>query len=274
MANRLSGRVAIITGASRGVGRACALALAKEGANVVLAAKTVTPNPKLPGTIHTVAAEIAEVAPDVEVLPLQCNVRHEDQIQSVVDQTLEKFGRIDVLVNNAGAAWWYPVEETPARKFDLVMDVNFRASHVFANLVLPQMKQQGHGHIVNMSPPVDKPEMVVGKAAYMVSKFGMTYLAVALAEELSGENVAVNALWPVTLIESYATINLGLGSPEAWRKADILADALVEMVAKEPKELGSGRAWLDEEALTELAGVTDFSGYAVVPGTEPMKIPW
>jgi citronellol/citronellal dehydrogenase len=273
MPSRLKDRVAIITGASRGVGRACALALAAEGCNVVIAAKTVTPNPKLPGTIHTVAEEIAAAHPDVKTLPIQCNVRHEEQIEAMVEETMRTFGRVDILVNNAGAAWWYPVSETPARKFDLVMEVNFRASHIAARAVLPHMEQAGFGHILNMSPPLVKPSMSAGKCAYMVSKFGMTYLASAITEEYADKNIAAHALWPVTLIESYATINLGLGERENWRKADILADATVELVAREPSA-GSGRAWMDEEVLSELAGVTDFSKYACVPGVEPMKIPW
>ncbi|RMG11724.1 MAG: SDR family NAD(P)-dependent oxidoreductase [Deltaproteobacteria bacterium] len=261
----------MVTGSSRGVGRACALALAREGAKVVVAAKSVEENPRLPGTIYSVAEEIRQAGG--EALPLQVDVRKEAMLEKMVETTLETFGRIDILVNNAGAAWWYPVEETPARRFDLVMDVNFRAAHVATQLCIPHFRAQGYGHVVNMSPPVDNPKLVAGKCAYMVSKFGMTYLGIALAEELAGENIAVNALWPVTLIESYATINLGLGQKENWRKADILADALLELVAREPKELGSGQAFLDEEVLRE-AGVTDFSHYACVPGAEPMKIPW
>ena len=192
----------------------------------------------------------------------------------MIQQTVDHFGRLDILVNNAGAAWWYPVAQTPAKKFDLVMDVNFRAAHIATHLALPHMKQAGYGQVVNMSPPIHKAEMVAGKCAYMVSKFGMTYLGVALAEEVKGQGIAVNALWPVTLIESYATLNLGLGSQENWRKAEILADATVALVATDPEKLGSGKAWMDEDALTELAGVTDFGPYACVPGTEPMRIPW
>jgi len=270
----LAGRTAVVTGSTRGVGRACALALAQAGANVVVTGKSVTERERLPGTIQSVAAELEAAAPGVGVLAQRCDVRQPDQIEALVDATLARFGAIDIWVNNAGAAWWHPVEETPARRFDLVMDVNFRGPHEAARLILPHMRAQGSGHIVNMSPPVHRPDMVGGKAAYMVSKFGMTYLAIALAEELAGEPIAVNALWPVTLIESYATINLGLGERAQWRRPEILADALVAMVRQDPSALGSGRAWLDEEALRELEGVEDFSAYACVSGETPLTIPW
>jgi citronellol/citronellal dehydrogenase len=273
MTGRLEGRVAIVTGASRGVGRACALALARAGCSVVVAAKTVEPDPRLPGTIHTVAEEIRRANPRARALPVQCDVRDEDQIVAMVERAASELGRIDILVNNAGAAWWHGIEETPARKLDLVMGVNFRAAHIASRAVLPHLRRNGWGHIVNMSPPLTRPEMAAGKIAYMVSKFGMTYLAIGLAKELVGENIAVHALWPVTLVESYATINLGLGQRENWRKAEVLGDAMVALVGREPRE-GSGRAWLDEEVLRELAGVEDFSGYACVPGSEPMAIPW
>ncbi|MDF1564494.1 MAG: SDR family oxidoreductase [Deltaproteobacteria bacterium] len=270
----LEGRVAIVTGASRGVGRACALALARAGCKVVLAAKTVKPRARLPGTIHTVAEEIGAAVPGAETLAVRCDVREEQEIVAMIDAALERFGRLDILVNNAGAAWWFPVESTPARRFDLVMDVNFRAAHVATAHALPHLRKNGWGHVVNMSPPVHKAEVVGGKCAYMVSKFGMTYLGIALKEELGDQPIAVNALWPVTLVESLATANLGLGEPKDWRKADILADALLAILRQDPTTLGSGHAFLDEEVLREYAGVTDLEGYACVPGSTPMVIPW
>jgi len=269
----LEGRVAIVTGGSRGIGRACALALAREGCHVVLAAKSTRPHERLPGTIHSVAEEVTKASPGATALAVACDVRKDDDLETLVKTTADRFSRIDILVNNAGAAWWFPVEETPAKRFDLVMDVNFRAPLLLSQAVLPFMRAGGFGHIVNMSPPVDRKEMVVGKCAYMVSKFGMTYLTVALAEEWKSEPVAVHSLWPVTLIESAATRNLGLGEPSDWRKAEILADATVALCSRDPAE-GGGRAWLDEEVLRELRGMTDFSRYAVVAGTEPMPIPW
>ena len=266
---RLKGKVAIVSGASRGIGRTIALALAKEGAKIVIAAKTVEPNPKLPGTIHTVAAEIDQLGG--ESLAVQTNLRNADEIDSLVRQTMERFGRIDILINNAGALWWYPVAQTPANRFDLVMDVNVRATFLLSQAVLPHMKAAGGGHIINMSPPIDF-SVMPGKVAYMISKFGMTMTAMGLAKEVKKDRISVNALWPVTLIESFATINFGLGDKSKWRKADILADATLAIVTKAPGEL-TGKALLDEDLLRK-EGITDFSVYNCVPDGEPMRIVW
>lgn len=265
----LAGRVAIITGASRGIGRAVALKLAKEGAAVVIAAKTAEPDPRLPGTIYTVAQEVEALGG--RALPLRVDVRDENALQMMVDKTLETFGRVDILVNNAGALWWYPVVETPPKRFDLVIQVNLRASFIASHLVLPHMIAQRWGHIITMSPPIDL-SVLPGKVAYMISKFGMTMLALGLAEEVREHNVAVNALWPRTLIESQATIAWGLGTPKQWRKADIMADAVYEIVRREPHTC-TGNAFIDEEVLRE-AGVTDFSIYSCTPDGEPMEIVW
>jgi len=265
----LAGRVAIITGASRGIGRAVALKLAKEGAAVVIAAKTAEPDPRLPGTIYTVAQEVEALGG--RALPLRVDVRDENALQMMVDKTLETFGRVDILVNNAGALWWYPVVETPPKRFDLVIQVNLRASFIASHLVLPHMIAQRWGHIITMSPPIDL-SVLPGKVAYMISKFGMTMLALGLAEEVREHNVAVNALWPRTLIESQATIAWGLGTPKQWRKADIMADAVYEIVRREPHTC-TGNAFIDEEVLRE-AGVTDFSIYNCTPDGEPLGIVW
>ncbi|MFN7017021.1 MAG: SDR family oxidoreductase [Fimbriimonadales bacterium] len=267
--NPLQNRVAIITGASRGIGRAIALKFAQEGANIVIAAKTAEPDPRLPGTIYTVAEEVEALG--ARALPIRVDVRDENALQQMVNQTLETFGRVDILINNAGALWWYPVLETPPKRFDLVMQVNLRASFIASQLVLPHMISQRWGHIINMSPPVDL-RVLPSKVAYMISKFGMTMLALGLAEEVREHNVAVNALWPRTLIESQATIAWGLGTPQQWRKADIMADAAFEIVRREPHTC-TGKAWIDEDILRE-AGITDFSIYNCTPDGEPMEIIW
>lgn len=266
---KLTGKTAIVTGASRGVGRAVALKLAQEGADVVIAAKTTEPNPKLPGTIYDVAKEVEALGR--RALPVKTNVREPEDIERMVQTTLDSFGRIDILVNNAGALWWYPVLETPVKRYDLVMEVNVRAAFLCSQAVLPTMIQQQRGHIINMSPPIDF-SVMPGKVAYMISKFGMTMLAMGLAAEVREHNIAVNALWPVTLIESYATINFGMGEPSMWRKADILADAVYAIVSQEPLAR-TGQALLDEDVLRE-AGVTDFDSYACVPGSTPARITW
>lgn len=265
----LTGKVAVITGASRGVGRAVALKLAQEGVDVVIAAKTTEPDPRLPGTIYEVAKEVEALGR--RALPVKTNVRELADIEHMVKQTLDTFGRVDILVNNAGALWWYPVMDTPPKRFDLVMDVNVRAAFLCSQAVLPAMIERQWGHIINMSPPIDF-SVLPGKVAYMISKFGMTMLAMGLAEEVREQNVAVNALWPVTPIESYATINFGMGDPSMWRKADILADAVHAIVSHEPGTY-TGQALLDEDILRE-AGVTDFDKYACVPGSTPALITW
>jgi citronellol/citronellal dehydrogenase len=267
---RLKDRVAIVTGASRGIGKACALALAKEGAAVVLASKSLDESdPRLPGTLRDVEKEITALGG--RALAVKCDVRFVGEIEEMVKQAGETFGRIDILLNNAGAFWWHPMEETPEKRFDLVLTVNTKGPFFAAKACLPWMKKNRWGHIVNMSPPV-KVEQAENKIAYMISKFGMTLISHGLAAEVAQHNIAVNSLWPVTIIESYASINAGLGGPEMWRKADILADATIALVTQDPSKR-SGQALLDEDVLRGV-GVTDFSKYACVPGTQPPAIPW
>jgi len=202
----LEGRAAIVTGASRGIGRAIALGLAREGCGVVIAAKTTQPREKLPGSIHTVAAEVEALGG--QALPVQVDVREEAQVEAMVARALERFGRVDLLVNNAGALHWQGLLDTPAKRFDLVMGVNARAAFLCCRAVLPAMIGRRWGHIVNMSPPLDL-TIVPGRIAYAISKLGMTLLTIGLAAEVGPHNVAVNSLWPVTVIESQASINWG-----------------------------------------------------------------
>jgi citronellol/citronellal dehydrogenase len=161
--------------------------------------------------------------------------------------------------------------ETPAKRFDLVMGVNARASFLTCRAVLPAMMKQRWGHIINMSPPIDL-KVVPGRIVYFISKFGMTFLTLGLAEEVRASNIAVNSLWPMTIIESQASINWGLGTRDMWRKPDILVDCVLRLVQKEPLAV-TGQALLDEDFL-RAEGITDFSAYACVPGTEPKRIPW
>jgi citronellol/citronellal dehydrogenase len=265
----LQGKVALITGASRGIGRALARGLARAGCRIVVAAKSTVPREKLPGSIYTVAQEVEALS--AEALPVQVDVRDEGQIEALVARTREHFGRIDVLVNNAGALYWHSLLETPPKRFDLVMSVNARGAFLCCRAVLPAMIEQRWGHIINLSPPLDL-AMVPGRIAYAISKLGMTLLTHGLAEEVRGHNVAVNSLWPVTVVESQASINFQLGTPAQWRKPDILVDSVLRLVQKEPAEL-TGQALLDEEFL-RAEGVSDFSGYACVPGTEPPRLSW
>jgi len=266
--SRLQDRVAIVTGSSRGVGKSVALALAAEGCNIVVAAKTSEAHPRLPGTIHETADEVRKLG--LRALPVVCNVREPDDVERMREAALKEFGRIDILINNAGAIHWAPVADWPVSRFDLVFDVNVRGAFLCSRAVLPAMREAKFGRIVMMSPPVNV-KRVSGKAPYLVSKMGMTMLAHAIAEEERESGISANALWPVTMIESEATRHFEMGKREEWRSARILADATVEICCAEVKAL-SGRALYDEEVLRELRGVTDFASYSVVPGTNPPPV--
>ena len=188
----LAGRTAIVTGASRGIGRELALALAANGCNVVVAAKTTEPQPTLPGTIHTVADEVEQLG--AQALPFQLDVRDDKKIQDCVDTTMKEFGRVDYLINNAGALWWKPIEETPMFRYDLINGINSRASFALAAACLPHMREAGYGHIVNQSPPIEL-DKLAGMTAYYISKFGMTLGALGIAQEYKGKGVAANSIW-------------------------------------------------------------------------------
>lgn len=264
---RLAGKVAIVTGASRGIGRVLALTFAREGARVVVAAKSEAETARLPGTIYSVAREVEALGG--QALPLKVDVRQQDEIEAMVAETVRQFGKVDILVNNAGALWWQDVADTPMFRFDLMFEVNVRASFAASQAVLPAMTAAGGGHILVCSPPIDL-SVLPHKTGYLISKYGMTMLALGLAEEVRGRNIAVNALWPVTLIESQATINFNIGGPKAWRKAEIVADAALEVVTSPPAEV-TGRALLDEDFLRE-RGVEDFIKYRCDPEHEPPRM--
>lgn len=262
----LRSRVALVTGASRGIGREIALAFARQGCHVVIAAKSTEPHPTLPGTIHTVAAEARELG--VDALPVKCDVRNEQDVKSMIQATVDTFGAIDFLVCNSGALWWRDVLHTPMSRYDLVNSVNVRGTFACVHYALPFMKRNDFGRIVVMSPPLDM-NLLKGKVAYSISKFGMTMIAMGLAKEVKGSNIAINALWPATMIESYATKNFKMADAEQWRKATILSDCVLRMV-QEPAEKLNGAAIIDEDYLRS-RGVTDFSKYQCVPGKEPRK---
>ena len=259
-------KVAFITGGSRGIGFACARKLAREGWDIVVAAKTVEEDPRLPGTIYTAAESLREWG--TTILPVVCNVREPESVARATSETLERFGRVDAVINNAGALWWRNMDETPLKKFDLVMEVNARGAYAVTESFLPAMKAQRSGHVIMMSPPIDL-TVVPGHIAYMISKFGMTMIALGLAEELAEYNIKATALWPRTLIESFATINYGMGTPAMWRKADILADATHEILQQ--PERSNGQALIDEDFLRAV-GYTDFDVYRCVPDSVPLEL--
>jgi citronellol/citronellal dehydrogenase len=260
------GKVAFITGATRGIGKACGLRLAREGWDIAVAGRSVTERPELPGTIYSVAEEIAALG--VKTLPVQCNVIDLASVDAAVATTLETFGRIDAVINNAGALWWRNFDDTPMKKFDLVTGVNVRGSFAVTAGFMPAMRRQNSGHVIFMSPPVDT-MILPGHIAYLIGKFGMTMIALGLGEELQGTGISATALWPKTVIESYATINFKMGLPEMWRKPDIIADATYEILQR-PEET-RGKALIDEEFLRSI-GYTDFERYNCVEGGTPLEL--
>lgn len=262
-------RVAIVTGASRGIGKELAVGLAREGCHVVVAAKTaVATDPRLPGTIHDTAAEVEALGR--RALPVQVDLRDGERVEAMVAAAVQTFGRVDFLVNNAGALYWRNVEETATKRYDLVHGVNARASFIAARECIPHMKKQGFGHILNMSPPFDL-SLAPGKVAYAISKLGMTLIAVGLAGELGGTGVACNTLWPETLVDSFAVRNWNLGDPAQWRKPQIIVDAALEVFSRDPKTF-TGHQLLDETFLREQCGVTDFTPYRNDPDTAPLRL--
>lgn len=263
----LAGRVAIVTGATRGIGRALALAFASEGADVVVTGKTVAVTPGLDGTIHSVADEVEKLG--VRALPFQLDVRKDSQIEDMVATCARELGPPAIVVNNASALWWKPIEETPVERYDLIMSINARGTFATTKACLPYMREAGFGHVVTQSPPITL-DKLAGMTAYSMSKFGMTLVALGVAAEYAGTGVAGNSIWPTTLIESAATRNHQLGDERLWRKADILVDAIMGMVQEDPVAF-TGNQVLDEPYLRS-KGVTDFSKYQCQPGFEPPSI--
>jgi citronellol/citronellal dehydrogenase len=253
----LHGRVALVTGASRGIGKALALRLAREGAAVVVAAKSEQSSDRLPGSIHQTVDEIRTAGGQAIAVPT--DVRDEAAVRAMVERAIAEFGRLDILVNNAGAIWLQPILETPSKRFDLLMGVNVRAAYLACLYALPYRVTPRFGHVLYMCARLSIGPSP-GKVAYMISKLGMAYVALGLAAEHKADNIAANTLWPRTIIESQASINWGMATREQWRTPEIVCDASMAIFAQEPPT-STGRQWIDEEALTELAGVTDFDHY-------------
>jgi citronellol/citronellal dehydrogenase len=268
MAN-LKGKTLFITGASRGIGKAIALRAARDGANVIIAAKTSDPNPKLPGTIHSAAEEI--VAAGGQALPLQVDIRHEDQVAAAVAQGVERFGGIDILVNNASAISLTGALDTPMKRFDLMHQINARGTFACSQACLPHLLKAENPHILTLSPPLNlEPKWFGPHVAYSMAKYGMSLCTLGLAEEFRSAGVAVNSLWPRTVIATAAVQNL-LGGDEVMRQSrtpEILADAAYLIFTTPSREL-TGRFLVDDDFLRE-RGVTDFDQYLSTPGTTPL----
>ena len=261
----LAGRTVFITGASRGIGREIALRAARDGAKVAIAAKSAEPHPKLSGTIHSVAAEVQ--AAGGTALAIQLDVRDEWAIASAVARAAETFGGIDILVNNASAISLTSTLDTPARRFDLMMAVNARATFLCSQACIPWLRKGTNPHILNLSPPLNMDaRWFAGHVAYTMSKYGMSMCTLGMAEELRRDGIAVNSLWPRTTI---ATAAVEVHFPEAILKAsrqpEIMSDA-AHVILTTDSHAATGRFYIDEEVLRG-AGVTDFDPYAVAPGT-------
>lgn len=258
-----AGKTVFVTGSSRGIGKAIALKFARDGANVVVAAKTVEPHPKLEGTIHETAREVDEAGG--KSLAVQLDLRDEETVKSAVAKTVEKFGGIDVLVNNASAIYIAPTEDTPMKRFDLMNSINVRGTFMMSKYAIPHLKKGTNSHIINLSPPPEfKPLWFSQHTAYTMAKYGMSLSAYGMAAELKG-SVGVNALWPKTAIWTAAMNMLGgEESRKGSRKPSIMADATYAIACRD-KSL-SGNFYIDEEVLRE-EGVTDFEQYAEAPGS-------
>ena len=272
-ANTLTGRVAVVTGGSRGIGRALAIALGDAGAAVVVAGKTETEDPRLPGTIHSVAGEIR--ARGALALAVRTDVRHEQEVAALIEATVAEFGRVDIAVSNAGALWWERVVDTPPKRYDLMWQVNVRAAYLVAYYALPHMIRQQWGHLLTNSPAITA-DPSPGMAAYMTTKMGMSRLAIGIAEEHRQDNIAANALWPATLIDTAATRNWGsakMGEPGQWRRPDIYVDAAMQILTSQPHEC-TGRTLTDEEILTERGwSAEDLDSYWLA-GQRPERPVW
>lgn len=264
----LKGKTAIITGASRGIGFAIAQRLAAVGANVVIASKTTEPHPKLPGTIYEAAADINAKACGA-ALPVVLDVRNEDQINNVVSETMKHFGGIDILINNASAIHLAGIEHTPAKRYDLMQDINVRGTYLMSQACVPFLKNSNHAHILTLSPKIDlNAKWFENYSAYTLSKYGMSLVMLGLAAELKDFNIAANALWPKTTIATAAIQNL-LGGEAMIRHSrlpSIVADAAYYILSQDPQN-ASGEFYTDEEVLSRY-GISDFAHYAVDPSSE------
>lgn len=264
MDKALKGATAFITGGSRGIGKAIALRLAREGANIVIGAKTTEPHPKLEGTIYTAAEEIEQLG--AKVLPLQLDIRHEANITAAVQLAEKKFGGIDILVNNASAINLMPTGQTEPKRYDLMHGINVRGTFFMSQACIPYLKKSINPHILNLSPPINlAPKWLAQHLAYTMSKYGMSMIVLGLAEELRQHKIGVNALWPRTTIATAAVQNL-LGGDfiiRKSRKPDIVADAAFAILRR-PSASCTGNFFFDEDVLKK-EGVTDFSHYAVDP---------
>ena len=262
----LSGKVLFVSGGSRGIGLAIALRAARDGAKIALIAKTAEPHPKLEGTVYTAAEQIE--AAGGEALPVVGDIRGEDQVAAAVAQSVERFGGIDVVVNNASAISLAPMRDLEVKRYDLMQDINARGTFVVTKACLPHLRASDHAHVLTLSPPLSAdPRWLRGHSAYTLSKMGMTMLTLGVAEDEADAAVAANCLWPRTMIATAAVENLGGEAAMAMsRQPEIMADAAYEILRRDPSEC-TGNTFIDDDVIVE-AGVAELEQYAVAPGGE------
>ncbi|XP_013143733.1 PREDICTED: hydroxysteroid dehydrogenase-like protein 2 isoform X2 [Papilio polytes] len=266
---KLAGRTLFITGASRGIGKAIALKAAKDGANVVIAAKTAEPHPKLPGTIYTAAEEIEALGG--KALPCIVDVREEKQVQAAIDEAVKKFGGIDILVNNASAISLTGTAQTDMKRYDLMHNINTRGTYLASKLCLPLLKNSNHAHILNLSPPLNmSPYWFSIHVAYTMAKYGMSMCVLGMSEEFKPFNIGVNALWPKTAIAT-AAIEMLTGDTSTSRKPEIVSDAAYIMLSQDPKKY-TGNFAIDEDVVKQ-SGIKDLTPYACDPSNVDNLMP-
>lgn len=267
----LHGRTLLISGGSRGIGEAIAVAAAARGANIALVAKTADPHPKLPGTIHTAAAAITEAGG--RALPIVGDVRNDDSVAEAVSRTVEHFGGIDIVVNNASALDLTPAEKIDMKKYDLMQDINARGAFALTKAAIPHLRASENAHVLTLSPPIDLDPKWFAQigTAYTISKFSMSMVTIGLAAELKADGIAVNSLWPRTTINTAAVRNILSEELVARsRKPSIMADAAMSIITK-PAWLATGQCFIDDDVLAR-DGVRDFEQYRVVPGDEELEL--
>lgn len=257
----LKGKTLFVSGGSRGIGLAIALRAARDGANVAIAAKTAEPHPKLPGTIHSAAAEIE--AAGGSALPILCDIRDEEQVAGAVARTVAAFGGIDICINNASAIQLTDTLSTDMKRYDLMHQINARGTFLVSKTCIPHLKRASNPHILNLSPPLDmNAKWFKGHVAYTMAKFGMSMCTLGMSAEFAGDGIAVNSLWPLTAIDTAAVRNLLGGAAVAAmsRSPAIMADAAHAVLTKPARDV-TGNFFIDEEVL-RAEGVRDFSIYA------------
>jgi len=260
--------VALIIGASRGIGKQIALTLSSAGYAVAIAAKTLNNTDKIPGSIQEVAEEI-RAKKNNGVLPIKCDVRNVQEIENMVNTVINTWGRIDYLIYNSGAIWWETIKNTPLKRFDLLHEVNIRGCYAAIQFVLPHMEKQNFGRLLIVSPPIYS-RFIKGKAAYAIGKLGMTVLVMGLAEELKNTNITVSAIWPASAVESFVTTKQNV--PASFlRKATIFSDAVLMIGQEKDIENIHGKALVDEDYLRS-KGITDFTQYRCNPNEEPPRM--